>query len=97
MGTDTGKLWIPLSLNSEGIVAVDLSIEMLKVAIRKAEKKNITLTTIVCDAQHLCFKDETFDCVISSRLSMHLSDWRKGISELSRAFQEALVLDFPLF
>lgn len=97
MGAGTGKLCIPLSSKSEVVVAVDLSIQMLKVAIRKAEKKNITLTAIVCDAQQICFKDETFDCVISSRLLMHLADSRKGISELSRVSSGTLIFDFPAF
>lgn len=97
VGAGTGKLCVPLSSKSEGVIAVDLSIQMLKVAMRKAKKKNIMLTAVVCDAQKLCFKDETFDCVISSRLLMHLADWRKGISELSRVSRGTLVFDFPTF
>lgn len=97
VGAGTGKLCIPLSLKSERVVAVDFSTEMINVAIRKAEKRNIKLNMIVCDAQRLCFKDKTFDCVISSRLLMHLSDWRAGIRELSRVSKEALIFDLPSF
>jgi|SRR3972149_5886461 len=95
LGAGTGKLCIPLSLQYKHIVAVDFSPEMIKVAIINSRKRGIELKTIVCDAQLLCFNDKTFDCVLSSRMLMHLTDWRKGIAELCRVSKNVVILDFP--
>jgi ubiquinone/menaquinone biosynthesis C-methylase UbiE len=95
LGAGTGKLCIPLSSKYESVVAVDFSSEMIKVARRKAEERNTKLNVIVCDAQRLCFKDKTFDCVVSSRMLMHLDDLRKGISELCRVSKRVVIFDFP--
>ncbi len=95
LGAGTGKLCIPLSLQYENVVAVDSSLEMIKIARKKAQNRGITLHTIVCDADRLCFDDQTFDCVLSSRLLMHLADWRKGIAELCRVSKRGVIIDFP--
>ena len=95
VGAGTGKLSIPLSLQYENVLALDFSPEMIKVAIINAKKRGIELKTIVCDSQRLCFNDKTFDCVVSSRMLMHLTDWRKGIAELCRVSKRVVILDFP--
>ncbi|MGH7801409.1 MAG: class I SAM-dependent methyltransferase [Thermodesulfobacteriota bacterium] len=95
VGAGTGKLSIPLSLQYENVLALDFSPEMIKVAIINAKKRGIELKTIVCDSQRLCFNDKTFDCVVSSRMLMHLTDWRKGIAELCRVSKTVVILDFP--
>ena len=95
VGAGTGKLSIPSSLQYENVLAVDFSTEMIKVAIENAKKREIGLKTVVCDAQQLCFHNKTFDCVVSSRMLMHLPDWRKGIAELCRVSKKVVILDFP--
>ena len=90
VGAGTGKLSIPLSLQYENVLVLDFSPEMIKVAIINAKKRGIELKTIVCDSQRLCFNDKTFDCVVSSRMLMHLTDWRKGIAELCRVSKTLL-------
>ncbi len=94
IGAGTGKLSIPLILNSRIVFSSDLSFEMLKIAARKAGEQGLNLKPIICDAHYLCFRDKTFGCVISSRMLMHLSDWKKGLSEICRVAQ-VVVLDFP--
>jgi hypothetical protein len=39
--------------------------------------------------------NEAFDGVVSSRLLMHVSDWKAGIGELCRIAGAMLILDFP--
>jgi len=95
VGTGTGKLSIPLARRSREIISVDSSIEMLTIARNKAEEQATSLRLAVCDVHALSFKDNTFDGVVCSRVLMHLSDWREGLSELCRVTQGVVVLDFP--
>jgi len=94
VGTGSGKLSIPLLLQSHRVISIDSSSEMLRIARSKAEKEGLTLKPIICDAHHLCFRDKAFGCVISSRVLMHLGNWEKGLSELCRVAQ-VVVVDFP--
>jgi 2-polyprenyl-3-methyl-5-hydroxy-6-metoxy-1,4-benzoquinol methylase len=95
VGAGTGKISIPLAVQSRHVVAVDSSEEMIKILSMKAKKGDVQLETIICDAHRLCFDDKAFDCAVSSRLSMHLDDWRKAISELCRISAVATIIDFP--
>ncbi len=97
IGAGTGKLCIPLSSQSREVIALDLSKEMIKIAKMNAEIEDVRIMTVVCDAEQLCFDDKTFDCVVSSRLLMHLPDWRNGISEMCRVSKFLLIIDFPPF
>ena len=63
------------------IVTVDLSLAML----REAKKKMPELTAIVCDGEHLPFKDETFRTVISSSVLHHLPFPERIVGEIKRA------------
>jgi ubiquinone/menaquinone biosynthesis C-methylase UbiE len=91
----TGKLSIPLIQLSIPVVSVDFSSEMLAQAWKKAKNEAVTLKSVTCDAQQLCFRDAAFECVVSSRMLMHLSDWRQGIAELCRVAKNIVVFDFP--
>jgi len=94
VGTGTGKLSLPLMLQSRRVISVDLSSEMLRITRSKAEKQGMILRSAICDVHNLCFRDNTFECAISSRVLMHLGDWKKGLSELCRVAQ-VVVVDFP--
>ncbi|HEX9665261.1 MAG TPA: class I SAM-dependent methyltransferase [Thermodesulfobacteriota bacterium] len=95
VGAGTGKLSIPLTIQSRHVVAVDSSEEMIKILRIKAKKRDVELKTIICDANRLCFNEKAFDCVVSSRLLMHLKDWREAIAELCRISRGAAIIDFP--
>jgi len=95
LGAGTGKLSIPLILKSKEVLSVDSSANMLRVAGLKSHKLNIEIKAIISDAHYLSFKDRTFDCVVSSRLLMHLIDWERGIKEICRVSKKELVIDFP--
>jgi ubiquinone/menaquinone biosynthesis C-methylase UbiE len=94
IGTGTGKLSLPLLKRSRGVISVDASQEMIGIATRKAKKEGLILRSVICDAHYLCFKDSTFGCAVSSRLLMHLDDWKAAISEFCRV-AEVVVIDFP--
>ena len=95
VGTGSGKLSLPLMRKSRQVVSIDSSLEMTRIASKKAEKEHLTLKAAICDAHDLCFRDDVFECVISSRVLMHLDDWKKGLSELCRVAQVLVVVDFP--
>jgi len=94
VGAGTGKLSLPLLRQSRQVTSVDVSFEMIRLASKNADHERIILTPVVCDARQLCFPDEAFDCLVASRLVMHLTDWRKGLAELCRVAEEVIV-DFP--
>ena len=95
IGAGTGKLSIALMCHSKQVISVDMSAEMLRIAGRKAEKGGMSLKPAINDAHHLSFRDNAFECVISSRMLMHLNDWRRGLSELCRVTEGIVVIDFP--
>ncbi len=95
VGAGTGKLSLPLLLRSRQVFSIDSSVEMIRIACRKADREGVFLRPVICDAHHLCFRDHTLDCVVSSRVLMHLTDWRKALADLSRVSKGMVVVDFP--
>lgn len=63
------------------IVAVDLSLAML----REAKKKMPQLATIVCDGEHLPFKDDAFRTIVCSSVLHHLPYPDRMLGEIKRA------------
>jgi len=96
VGAGTGKLSAHFAKRGY-VVASDASLQMLIKSRNLAGKQNIHFDAVVCDAHHLSFKDGTFDTVVSSRVLMHLVDWKKAVSELCRISQKSVILDFPNF
>jgi ubiquinone/menaquinone biosynthesis C-methylase UbiE len=95
VGAGTGKLSLPLMRQSRQVISLDSSSEMLRIARSRAKEEGMSLKSVVCDAHELCFGDETFECVVASRLLMHLADWKRGIAELCRVAKGAVAVDFP--
>lgn len=82
MGGGTGAVTQRLlSRGFRRIVTVDLSLAML----REAKKKMPELTAIVCDGEHLPFKDDTFRSVICSSVLHHLPFPDRMLGEIKRA------------
>ena len=68
---------------------------MLQTTRRKAAEAGLPVRPVVADLHSLCFRDGQFDCAVSSRVLMHVGDWRKAIAELCRVSRSTVVLDFP--
>ena len=94
VGTGTGKLAIYLSDGGQ-VVASDASLEMLLIARASARKSAKNIAFVVCDAHFLCFRDSAFDAVTSSRVLMHLTNWKECVAELCRVSTKSVVIDFP--
>lgn len=94
VGAGTGKLALEFINQFEQVIYVDFSSEMLSVASTKSKKEGVILDLIICDAHHLCFREDAVNYLVCSRVLMHLDDWRSVLSEFCRV-AECVVVDFP--
>ncbi len=94
VGAGTGKLTSHFARRGF-VVASDASLHMLIQARKLAQKHNIHYEAVVCDAHQLCFRDHSFDAVVSSRVLMHVVDWKRMVAELCRVSRKDIALDFP--
>jgi len=79
-GCGTGKTMQLLSSKCKNIVGVDFSKNMIKIA----RKRNPKAQFVLGDLQHLPFKDNSFDLVISTETIQYVSDKKGFLSECRR-------------
>ena len=96
LATGSGDLALALQrrLSEGAIIAADFSPEMLNVAKRKGVRE-----TVLADALHLPFPNESFDCVTVAFGLRNMADWSLALREMSRVLRSnghLLVLDFSL-
>jgi ubiquinone/menaquinone biosynthesis C-methylase UbiE len=80
-GTGKNFRWYP---PGETGVAVDLSIDMLKRARQRASKLGRRFLFAVMDAERLAFREQTFDCVVSTLSTCTFPDPVQGLREMAR-------------
>jgi len=78
-GCGTGR-FLTHTLPEQPFVALDLSLEMLK-STRKTLKRGLF---VVGELEHLPFKDNVFDEIISVRVLQHIRNQQQAIREFSR-------------
>lgn len=96
LATGSGDLALALQRRfpEAAIIAADFSPEMLSVAQRKGVRE-----TVLADALHLPFPDESFDCVTVAFGLRNMADWSLALREMSRVLRpggHVLVLDFSM-
>jgi len=99
--TGTGDIAIGLKSMGHKVVGIDISGEMLRVAMRKAEKKKVTdgFFFVRGDALFLPFKNETFDLITIGFGLRNFTSYEKGISEMVRVLKRGgrlFVLEFSM-
>lgn len=99
MATGTGDMAFALSgLNPGSITGIDISEEMLKVAVRKSEQKaKSNIVFQLGDSEAINFEDERFDFVTVAFGVRNYEDLGKGISEMHRVLKKGgslLILEF---
>jgi len=82
-GTSEYLKW--LADDSERLVGVDISVEMLKLC-REDMRKSIVV--IVADALHLPFRDGVFDIGTTFQSLHHFPDWKKALTEMVRTAEQ---------
>lgn len=82
IGCAHGADFLPFKQSFE-LYGVDLSLEMLRLARRYAEKFDLTVNLSLADAAHLPFADQTFDRAISVATYHHIKDKAERESALN--------------
>jgi ubiquinone/menaquinone biosynthesis C-methylase UbiE len=81
-GTGKNFRWYP---SGETVVAVDLSIDMLKRARQRAEKlKRRHFLFAMMDAEQLAFREHNFNCVVSTLSTCTFPDPVRALREIGR-------------
>lgn len=83
VGVGTGKNFDYYPKNAR-ITAIDFSAKMLKQALKKRHRKNITVDLELMDTQSLAYADNSFDTVIASFVFCSVPQPHKGLKELYR-------------
>src|SRR5687768_1656099 len=71
-------------LGGGDIYGLDISHSMLGYCVRNLEKWNLTAELFLADAEHLPFRDETFDVVYHLGAINFFTDQRRAIEEMIR-------------
>ncbi len=91
IATGTGDMLLLYSKTSvHKIVGADISEGMLAVANEKIKKRNLQnkISLELCDAEHLNFKDDSFDAVSVTYGIRNFEDLEKGLSEILRVLND---------
>lgn len=86
VGVGTG-IGLPVIIDFAPLIGVDGSIEMLRIAVKQAQKieKGKEVISFVCAAaEALPFKDQSFPTVVSITVIQNLANIQQGIQELRR-------------
>jgi SAM-dependent methyltransferase len=90
MGCGTGGHAIILAKNGYEIYGIDRSQEMLDIAIRKAERKNLSIEVIQGDITNIKLKRK-FDAVISMFAVMSYQTTNSSLARVCKAAREHLI------
>ncbi len=87
----------PMLDTSVRAVQTDLSWQALSF-LRLSSKNGKDLRPVACDATHLPFRDEAFDCVICSEVIEHIEEDELALQEIARIVKRGgeLILTCPL-
>ena len=84
IGCGTGRLSRIFAINNFNVTGVDISKNMLEIALIKAQEEKWNFTGIIADARNLPFKNNEFDIVYTSHVLHLIKDWEKVILEALR-------------
>lgn len=95
VGTGTGRAALLMARGGARVIGLDASEPMLAVARGRAASECLDVGFVTGDAHALEFGDRAFDVVISLRMLMHATDWRRALSELCRVAGRLVIIDYP--
>ncbi len=96
LATGSGDLALAIqrALPNSAVTAADFSPAMLEIARSKG-----VLNTVLADAMHLPFPENSFDCVTVAFGLRNMSNWSAALSEMHRVLDgdgHLLILDFSI-
>lgn len=94
VGTGTGKLFSALLGTGRDVAGMDSSASMMALLARRQGPQG-SGRLLVADGLDIPFSEGSFEGVVSSRVLMHLMNWRRGVAELCRVARREVILDFP--
>lgn len=97
-GTGTGRFAIPLAkVDGNSVVALDYSQEMLDLNQKQSTAQGIrSIEYLRGDVEHLPFKDNEFDSVVSITVVRHFPQWRAILEEYIRVVRPGGKLIFEM-
>ncbi len=88
VATGAGHTAVKMAQYVKHVTAVDITSEMIDRTQELAASKNLTnVTTLLMDAEFLCFSDDLFDAVTCRFAPHHFGDVRKFLSEIHRVLK----------
>lgn len=86
VGVGTGRN-IPLYAESHSVTAIDVSPKMLGKAAVKAKKLHLSVDLQLMDAQHMDFRDASFDSAVATFVFCSVPEPVLGLTELRRVIK----------
>ena len=77
------------------VVSSDISLEAAKRTRERARRHGVVIASIVADAEHLPFRDQSMDLVFVHDGLHHLEDPDVGLSEMARVARRAVSISEP--
>jgi len=88
LGCGAGRTTIPLALSGNGVVGIDVSDPMLRLAKLRAAEQRAELVLLQMDASSMGFADESFDAAIFSFNAMdHMAGYDGKLKVLQQVFR----------
>lgn len=84
IGCGTGRVSRIFALNDFNMTGVDVSKNMLDIALMKAKRENWNFNGFLVDARKLPFKDNEFDIAYTVNVLHLIKDWKQVIKEALR-------------
>jgi demethylmenaquinone methyltransferase/2-methoxy-6-polyprenyl-1,4-benzoquinol methylase len=100
VATGTGDLAIAMAgIKPESIVGIDISHKMLAIGIKKIERKKLrsTISFREGDAEHIPFRNESFNAVTVAFGVRNFENLKKGLTEMKRVLRPGgimMILEF---
>jgi ubiquinone/menaquinone biosynthesis C-methylase UbiE len=89
VGCGTGRYAVRAARGGREVVALDISLKMLRAMVRKAREHDISerLNPVLADGEHLPFRDSVFKGLICTLTFDHFTDCESAAREFSRVLR----------
>ncbi len=98
MGCGWGRVTVRFAQKLRYVIGMDISIEMLKLAKKRADEFGVFFHAVCADIAHLPFKENSFDKIYSTLVLIHVSkeDARKSVDQISTCLNKNGIVHITL-